>query len=126
MTDYKNHSLQSGTEGTHSVSEIVTVGTTVTLGDDVRLEASLPHCAVGVELLKADGSPTVATGGTFTVMVTTLANPQGSESPPTSNVISATSLSTVSWGLGVIKVQVTPTGVTGASHYRVNFVAHRS
>lgn len=108
-------------------SVIVPVATTITLGDDGYLDASIPHCFLGVEMFAdaAGTTPATATGGTFTVAVKTLVSPQVAESVP-SPVIDAANLSTTSWAANTSEVVVTPAGITGgAAYYRVNLTQNQ-
>lgn len=103
-------------------SPIVAVNTTVTLGTPAEsMDLDAPHSFGGVELFAdaAGAATATATAGTFTLTVKTGPNPQGQDTV-SGGTIDATALSTPSWDAPTIGVTVTPAGVTGATHYRVN------
>lgn len=127
MTNYKSRTLNAPGETTRVVSDIVAVGTTITLGDVDALDGTKPHNFLGVELFADALGAATATGtaGDFTVTVTTSVNPQGTEAI-SGPVITAAALGTTSWTGNTREVVVTPSGVMGATHYRVNLAMNRS
>lgn len=125
MTAFNANTINSPGETQLLVSEIVTVGTTITLtvGRENHAKA---HCYLGAEFFSDDaGTPSAATG-TATATVSTVANPQGTDVLTGGAVITASAPSTLSWDGNTREVVVTPSGIGTATHWRVNLVMNRS
>lgn len=116
MTDYT-----PATVGTmrRVISAIVPVGETVTLALPLHL-SEYPRTFCGAEYFSdVDGTPTAATAGTAEVEAYSLTSPQVPETLAAST-LDATAPGSVSWAVNTTKVVVTPTGITGATHWRIN------
>ena len=123
MTEFR--SIPHHTVGQTSIttSVIVPVGETIELVD---LPRARPHNFLGIELFsKANGTPTVATGGSVDLEVTTWANPQGTDSLSVST-IDVTALRSLSWSGNTKSVTVSPNAIVGATHWRVTIVSNIS
>jgi len=104
-------------------SAVVTKATTVTL-DNFPEEAR--HCHAGIELMDVNGVAKTATGGTVTVTIKTVVNPNVAEDV-TGGAIDCTSPTTVTWAANTREVIFTPDSITGdATHYVARVTANKS
>lgn len=101
-------------------SVIVPVATTITLGDEGYLDASMFDNTISAEFFSdADGTSTTASVGTVTVTVASVVN-SGVFEAVTDNVITAATPTTVTWGMNTAKIKAVPASIAGATHWRVN------
>ena len=84
-----------------------------------HIDPHKPHCYAGLKFYSdAQGTNEVTpTGGTVPITVKTR-NSGYFEAPP-SNTIDATAPTTVNWAANTAQVRATPSGITGATHYRM-------
>lgn len=120
MTDYQS---LGGVKKALYRSVIVPVGDTITLEatEDPGMSRVSPHGFAGIEFLDGagDGANVVAaTGGTATIEVRTTVNPSAWESFA-NNEIDCTAPTTPNWDGTILAVRAVPSGITGATHYRL-------
>lgn len=97
-------------------SDVVVVADTINIEG---LQASYPHCFVGVQFFADAAGAASATPGAGTVAVTVeTLNSVGIFEAVPDNTIDATAPHTVSWDANTTKVRLTPTGLTTATHWR--------
>ena len=100
-------------------SPIVTVGTTIIL--DIS-DPRRTHCFAGVALFNDADGDTVATptAGSVAVAALTNVNPQAYEAASGSPIdVIVANRKQVSLAANPLKVRATPTGIAGATHYRL-------
>ena len=108
-----------GTNKTMSFSEslVFTVGTTITLED---LDVIKPHCFAGVQFFSdSDGLvPVTPSAGHMDISVQTVNSTPVFEPIRTSR-IEASTPTTLSWAANTKGVRAIPSGVVGASYYKL-------
>ena len=108
----------------------VPVGTPITIGEagGATIGHEEPFVFAGVEFFSSDSGLeadwVTPTAGSCTFVVTTLDNPQFTDAI-TVPTVDATAPELVSWEGPTKRVTVTATGVTGATHWRLNLRALR-
>lgn len=126
MTDYTANTLNSPGETQLLISSIQTIDKTLTLtlGRELQDKA---HCSLGVEFFSdAAGTPVAATSGSATVTVSTVANPQGTDTLSGGATITANAPKTLEWNWSTREVVVTPSTIGTATHWRANLVLNRN
>lgn len=98
-------------------SAVFAVGSIITLGE---LDITKPHCFAGVQFFDdADGIiPASPSAGTVLIEIQTINTAPVFESA-LHNLITVNALTTVTWSSNTQAVKATPTGVTGATHYKL-------
>lgn len=109
-------------------SAVVPVGTAITIGESggATIGYEAPFCFAGVEFFSDDTGTEAAyatpSAGTVAFAVTTHVNPQFTDAIPTPS-INASAPESVSWEAPTKTVVATASGVTGATHWRLNLWA---
>lgn len=89
-------------------------------------DATQPHCFAGCQFFSdAAGTPAVPTAGTVAISIETVNTQPIFEDIP-ANVIDATAPLTLSWAANTKRVRATPTGIVGATHYRLVVTANKT
>ncbi len=98
-------------------SDVVSVGTIITLSE---LDITKPHCFAGVQFFSdAEGAVSVIpSAGTVLIEIQTINNAPIFESV-LDNPITAKAPITITWAANTQSVRATPTGITGATHYKL-------
>ena len=102
---------------TYVESAVFAVGSLVTLDG---LDSSKAHCFAGVQFFNdaAGLVPATPTAGTLLVEIRTVNTTPIFEAIP-ANTISANAPTTISWAANTQAVRATPTGIVGATHYKL-------
>ena len=103
-------------------SAVTAVASTITIEN---INPSKPHGQAGLEFYSDSGgtTPVIPTAGTVAIGVKTVNTPQVFEAV-TGGTITASTPTTVNFSGSTIAVQAVPTGITGATHYRLTVTAH--
>ncbi len=98
-------------------SAVFAVGSIITLDE---LDITKPHCFAGVQFFSdAEGiTPAIPSAGTVLIEIQTVNSTPIFENV-IDNVITASATTTVNWGANTQSLRATPTGITGATHYKL-------
>ena len=102
-----------GSQMAHLVSGLVPIADTYEVSDLHDKATAYPHCFIGVQFFKADGTTVaVPTAGTLTVKAKTINN-GGIWEDPTVSSIDATAPVTIDFAGNAIGVQLIPNALAG-------------
>lgn len=103
-------------------SRFKAVSDLATTSDDIELtglDTTFTHCLASVQFFDGVGDPVaVATAGSFLLTIQTDGNDPNFETIPFST-IDATAPETLGWATNTLAVNITPTGLTGITSWRV-------
>ncbi len=103
--------------------DITPVGDTITVSAP---DATQPHCFAGCQFFSDEiGTPAVPSAGTVAITIETINTEPIFEAVP-ANVINADAPLTISWAANTKRVRATPTGIVGATHYRLVVTANQT
>jgi len=97
--------------------------TDVTLPVDITTEPIRPYCGASVVFYDANYDKITPTAGTVDITYNAWVTDRTNELP-SNNVIDATDTHVVSWAANCDKVIATPSGIVGATYYKLRFVAN--
>lgn len=98
-------------------SDVFAVGSVITLDG---LDTIKAHCFAGIQFFNDAAGTVVATptAGTILIEIRTVNTTPVFETIP-ANTVDATAPATISWAANTQAVRATPTGVVGATHYKL-------